>query len=359
MKKVGFLLLAIVLLTYGYQGYKVVELYTNDVVKIKSSAKLSDITEKILPVPLDTPPDTGAVKHVKRVRRDGDNLFLLSDNRLLHFDMQGKFINRIAGESNPENDVKIVDYVLNTDKHQALVVDSERNIRTFDYNGRLISNIRIDKLWNRITAFAFHDGCLWVTAESLAANYGNPESYRIEHKLYQLDLNMNEIYSMTLRTSGIKKSTMFNGLLVDELLADEQGVYAYATVSDSQHLLEDTLHIAQQKKIPLLYKDAHYGMACIYPVRKGKRYYLSTNDNRSAGDGLTFCYDDKTLTAYMLSDGFKDDFYHTGKVSDLQPMDMYNDSYCFLKSGKDIARKFSERAKNDDAPVLFIFKLST
>ena len=359
MKKVGFLLIAIILLTYGYQGYKVIELYANDVVKIKSSAKLSDITEKVLSVPLDTP-DTGVVRHVKRVRKDGDNLFILSDNRLLHFDMQGKFINRITGESNQENDIRIIDYVLNTDNHQALVIDSECNISTFDYNGRLISNVRIDKPWHRITAFAFHDGCLWVTAESLTVNYDNPESYRIEHKLYQLDLNMNEIYSIALRTSGIKKNTIFNSLWVDELLADEQGVYAYATVADSKYLLEDTLHIAQQKKIPLLYKEAQYGMACIYPVRKGKRYYLSTKDSRLVGDGgLTFCYDDKTLTAYMLSDGFKDDFYHTGKVSDLQPMDMYNDFYCFLKSGKDIARKFPERAKSDDAPVLFIFELST
>ena len=357
MKKGGFLLLAIILLIYGYQAYQVVDLYRDDVLKIKYSGKLSDITERVLSVPLETP-DSGVIRNVKHVRRDENHLFMLSDNRLLHFNMKGKFINQIASDILAENGKYIVEYVLNADNHQVLVIDSECYISTFDYYGHLINKISIDKPWHKITAITFHDGFLWATAETLVKNRENPSSFLIEHKLYQLDIYMNEIYSQALRPVNFGKNTIISSLPVDELLVDEQGVYAYSAISNKSVLLEDTIHIVQQKKIPLLYKDAPYRMACIYPVRKGTRHYLSTYYNDLTDNGFTFCYDNLKYTAYLLSDGFRDDFYKTGYVSDLQPMDSYNDSYCFIKSGKEIAKKFPERAKNNDMPVLFILKLT-
>ena len=357
MKKGCLLLLTILLLVYGYQAYQVVEIYRNDVLKIKSSGKLSEITEKVHPVPLEIP-DSGVVRDVQRVRMDENNLFMISDNRLLHFDMKGRFINQIAADINEKNGKYIVEYVLDTVNHHALVVDNECFISTFDYFGNLISRIRIEKPWHKITALAFHNGFLWATAETLVKNNDIPGSYLIEHKLYQLDMSLNEIYSLTLRKANFGRNSKLNILYVDELLADEQGVYAYSRISDTNILLEDTLNIALQKKIPYLYKDATFGMACIYPVRKGQRHYLSNYYNSLTENGFTFCYDDAKQTAYLLSDGFKDDFYKTGHVLDLQPMDMYNDSYCFLKSGKDLAKKFPERAKTNDLPVLFILKLN-
>ena len=357
MKKGCLLLLMIVLLVYGYQAYQVVDIYQDDVLKIKISGKLSDITEKLQSVPLEIP-DSGAVRNVKHVRRDGNNLFMLSDNRLLHFDMKGKFINQLARDINGENGKMIVEYVLDTINHHALVVDSERNMCTFDYSGNLISSIRINKPWHKITALAFHNGYLWATAEKLVKNNDNPDSFLIEHKLYQLDMNMNEISSQTLRMASSGSRRIFNSFCVEELLVDEQGVYAYSTISDAAILLEDTLNIVKQKKIPILYKEAQYGMACIYPVRKGKRHYLSTCYNSLADNGFTFCYDEIKQTAYMLADGFEDDFYKTGHVLDLQPMDIYNDTYCFLKSGQDIVKKFPKRSRNSDLPVLFILQLN-
>jgi len=357
MKKGGLLLLLILILVYGYQAYQVVDSYKNDVLKIKRAGKLTAITEQVIPVPLEIP-DSGAVKQVTRVRRDGDSLFMISDNRLLQFNMKGQFINQIAGDIDEENGRFIVEYVLNTHDHQVLVVDSERNINTFDYDGRLISSIRIDKPWLKISALTFHNGFLWATAETLTANKENPELFHIEHNLYQLDLNLNELFSHPLRIAGYNKNKIFNGLCVDELLVDEQGVYAYFPLSDPDKMLNDTLHIAQQKKMPFLYPNVPYGMACIYPVRTGKRYYLSTNYDPVADKSYTFCYDDSKQTAYMLTNGFTDDFYKTGQIADLQPMDIYNDYYCYLKSGQALAKTFPERAKNSDLPVLFILKLN-
>lgn len=357
MKKSCFSLLALLFLIYTYQGYKIVDTYTNDRIKIKTSGKLSDITGEILPIPLETP-DTGAIRNVQRVQKDGNNLFLLSENRLLHFDIHGKFIGRIAGEINNENETHIIAYVLNTDVNRVIVIDSRRNISQYDYDGKQISKKQIKHPWQKLTAFAFHNGYLWASAETYVKDHRQPYPVQIKHDLYQLDAEMNEMSRQTLHIADTGRESIFTGSCVSELLADEEGVYAYAPPSDTKHLLEDTLYIAEQKKYPLLYPEGHTGMACIYPVRKGIRHTVSTC-NHHTGQHFTFCYDHEKLTAYILPNGFKDDFFETGFITDFQPMDMYNKSYCFIKSGKDISKKYPERAISEDQPVLFIVNLNT
>ncbi|MDR2680115.1 MAG: 6-bladed beta-propeller [Tannerella sp.] len=354
MKKGCFLMLAIIFLTYGYQGYKVVDAYMKDGIQIKETGKLSDIAGNVLSVPLEMP-DTGVMRNIKRVRRDGDDLFMISENRLFHFDIHGNFINRIAGDM---KNAFIVEYALNTGMNRVFVIDSQRNISKYDYDGNLLSKKRIEQFRYRLTAFAFHDGHLWISAETLVKNDDYPDSFLIVHNLYQLDDNMNEISSRTLRVAAgtTGGNRFFSNTCVSELLVDENEVYAYMPPFESDGLLEDSLYIAGQEAFPLLNKNAHDGMACIYPVRKGRRYMFSTCGS-PAGNHFIFCYDKINFTAYFLSEGFKDDIFETGYISDFQPVDIYNHSYCFVKSGKDLSGKFPGRAVNDDNPVLFIVNL--
>lgn len=353
MKKGCFLLLILLFLTYTYQGYKVVDTYTNDKIKIKVSGKLSDITGSVLSVLLETP-GTGAVRQIRRVQRDGNHLFMLGDDRLLHFDIDGRFINQI----NDGNDACIAEYVLNTDANRIIVIDSRRNISHYDYGGNRISKKQIEHPWQKLTAFAFHNGYLWASAETYVTDPGQPDTIQIRHDLYQLDADMNELSRQTLRIAVTGRERLFAAPFVSELLADEEGIYAYAPPSDMKHLLGDTLYMAERKKIPLLYPEEDTGMACIYPVRKGRRHTVSTC-NSPSGEHFTFCYDHEGLTAYILPNGFKDDFFGTGYITDFQPMDMYNRSYCFLKSGKELSKKYPGRAADEDQPVLFIVNLNT
>ena len=55
--------------------------------------------------------------------------------------------------------------------------------------------------------------------------------------------------------------------------------------------------------------------------------------------------------------GFRDDFFQTGIVKDLQPFDPANQEFFFCKSGKDVNASFPEREK-DANPVLFVVKLN-
>ena len=366
MKKGGLFLLIILFLTYGYQGYKVIRIYLNDEIKVKTSGKLSDIANNVFPVQLETP-DSGVVRDIKRVQRDGNNIFLLSGQRLLHFDISGKFINQPAIEISNSNGIFIADYTLDTDNHRIIVIDSLRNICKYDYSGNLISRVKINQQWQRLSAFTYYNGYLWVSAETTEKIITEPadnniavagymaetpdkipgDNYQVIHRLYQLDCDMNEITNQRLYIADIGRNIKFNSPCIDELLVDEDGVYAYSSPADMKHILSDTLHILQYKSIPwFALTNKHQGETGVYPIRKGKRFIMSTNNNM-IDNCYTFCYDKTNNKAYVLSDGFKDDFYNTGNITDLQPMDIHNASYCFMKS----------EANNN--PVLFIVTLNT
>lgn len=355
MKKGGLLLLAIIFLTYGYQGYKTVDSYAKDRVTIKTSGKLSDIAGRVTPVPLETP-DGGALRNIRQVRKDGDDLFLLSENRLLRFDVRGKFVNRIAGDL---NDALIAAYALNTDMSQVVVIDSRRNVSRYDYAGNRLSTAGAEHPWYRLNAFAFHNGYFWAAAETLVKSDRHPGASLICRNLYRLDAGMKEVSRMTLRTvdAGRYDSIPVNPC-ISELLVDEAGVYAYSPPFESRHLLEDTLHIVRQKLFQMPDDDADNGRtACIYPVRKGTRYVISTGSGLD-GNRFTFCYDNARYTAHILTEGFRDDVFGTGYITDFQPVDVYSNSYCFVKAGKDLSGKFPERAATSDSPVLFIINLN-
>ena len=366
MKKCGLLLLITLFLTYGYQGYKIVHIYMNDEIKVKTSGKLSDIAKNVFPVPLETP-DSGIVRNIKRVQQDGDNIFLLSDKRLLHFNLSGKFISQPAMEISNNNEVYIADYTLDTDNHRVIVIDSQRKISKYDYSGNLISRAKINQQWRRISAFTYHNGYLWISAEttekitdiSTNNNYyevdgcttGSPDkksgdNYQVIHRLYQLDCDMNEISNQKLYLADIGRDIKYNSPCIDELLVDDDGIYAYSSPVDMQYIFSDTMHILQYNIIPsFALVNRHQGETGIYPVRKGNRFMMSTNHN-IVDNCYTFCFDKTKYIAYMLSEGFNDDFYNTGNITDLQPLDIHNTTYCFLKSEANI-------------PILFIVTLNS
>ena len=300
-------------------------------------------------------PDSGVVRQVRRVQIDGNHLFLIGDQRLLQFDMSGKFVRQLTSSAG-DDEVFITDYALDADHHQVIAIDSQRNICKFDYSGNLLSKTGLEQPWRRLTAFAYHRGYFWLSAEHLVPKEDMPDSYQIVHSLYQFDANMNEIASQRLHIADVGRYRMFDSYLVDELLADEYGVYAYTSPENMNDLLIDTLHIMYREELPSMHKNGYFGAACIYPVRKGKRFQIATN-YLSIDNNYTFCYDRIAHTAYVLPRGFKDDLQKTGYVVDLQPVDVCNNSYCYIKSGDSLSKKFSDKAKNNDSPVLFIVTL--
>ena len=319
MKQSGLLLLIIIFLTYGYKGYKVYDDYINDEIKIKESGLLSDISNNVTPVNLKVP-HIGDVQEIRRVQKDGNNIFLLSGDKLLHFDINGNFINNIASDISDHKETFIADYTIDNDRHHVIIIDSSRNICRYNYNGELLYKAKISHPWSKLTAFTYHNGHLWATAESIE-KHADDNSLWVVNNLYKLDMNMNEISREKLHLAEARHDILFQSLHAHELLVDEQGVYAYTPPVNMKYLLEDTLNILQRNSVPMMFRNDHYGKACLYPVRKSKHFMISTFYNTN-DDHYTFCYDNSNNTAYMLQKGFKDDLFNTGHIADLQPVEI-------------------------------------
>ena len=354
MRRNSIIFLAIFFLTYGYQGYKAFYKYINDEVKVKTSGLLSHITDNVISIPLETP-DSGAIQRIKRVQRDGNDIFLLGDRRLLHFDASGKFINQPAADICNMEGVFIVDYAIDPDTRRIIVIDSLRNYSKYDYSGNLISRAKITQPWSKLTAFTYHNGSLWATAETLEKNIDD-DSYTITNGLYELDMDMNKISCMNLRNVNVGREIILNNIRPDEILVDEEGVYVYSTPTGMEHLLNDTLFILQNHIIPTASRNEFIKSAYIYPVRKSKRYMISTY-YRTDGDCHTFCFDYSDHTAYILQEGFKDDIFNTGNIEDLQPIDNYNKSYCYIKTKAGISSGSIENRTGNT--VLYIATLKS
>jgi hypothetical protein len=321
MKHAVYILITVIFVTSGYRACNLVSEHLNDRIKIRTEGVLSDIADKVESIPLETP-DSGRVTRIRRVLKDGDNIFLISDNRLLRYDISGKFVNHVARDI-AENSEYIERYALNVAQRQVIVIDGRRNIITYSYSGELISKTALHHRWKRISALEFYSGYLWVTAETYVKTNDSDNSFRIVNNLYQIDRLMNIISETPLKTADVSKPQMLNIPFITEILAGEDGLYAYSLPYGMDCLLEDTLYILQQKKLPSLHVGETFGNKCIYSVRRGHRFFIS-------GNKFTFCYDDKNHTAYKLNEGFKDDFFNTGNVSNLHPVDIYGNTYCYF-----------------------------
>ena len=96
MKKTCLLLLLLVGIIYINEGYRII----SDDMPVKSTTKgsLSDIADEVIAIPLETKSDC-RLKYATQIKRDRNELFLVSNGQLYHFDCSGKFVNRITSIS--------------------------------------------------------------------------------------------------------------------------------------------------------------------------------------------------------------------------------------------------------------------
>lgn len=110
MKRTCILLLLLMLVTYIRERY---ELIADDApVTCALTGTLSDVADEVIAIPLET--NTRCLlSHARQIKRDGNDLFLLSKRQLYHFDCSGKFIYQITHcEQAYKNNLLVSDYVI-------------------------------------------------------------------------------------------------------------------------------------------------------------------------------------------------------------------------------------------------------
>lgn len=349
MKRTFSLLFTVFIVVYVWTGYQAIR---EGHVHSLSKGSLSDIAEEVTAIPLET----GAhcrLQKIRQIKRDGEDIFLVSDRQLYHFNSSGKFLGQITAHCPQagKRSIEVVDYVVDPIRNRLIVIGNGREVHHYDYDGQLLSlnTLPQDASWKTFGNMAYFDDRLWVTVDLV--NSGDGQVPAIEQWLYTFDLDFREIDRRKLKAADLGRMDI-DCKPNPEIGVSNGHVYVQSLTLQPTHILEDTLYLIRSNKL-----EIEDNCTTILPLRIGTRFLMSVYCDPIATDrSYTFCYDRLKTKAYNVQGGLDDNFYRTGKVPELQPMDVYNNTYCYCKSGKAVAHSFPERTDTDN-PVLFILKI--
>lgn len=335
-----------------------------------ASGKLSEIVTEIIAIPLDTTPYC-RLGSIKQVRRDGGDLFILSGGKLYHFDRSGRYINML--KSSDGSDFPVRDYVLDPVRKRLIVLGAEQAVHYFSYTGLQLARkeLRTDCSWLTLIKLSHYNDHIWITANNLVPDKNDNTITCYEKWLYKFDMDFNFLESVKLHAVDLGRPCLCGNFSPEFSVVDDK-LYAYSPSAEKDELLRDTLYLVSTNRLePTIRKHANITLfedegrtslgiqypVCMMPFRVGSRFLVSSyHANVSKDKNYLFCYDRETFRSFMLDNGFEDNFYETGLVPDLQPVDVHNEELWYSKSGKDILNSFPEREETDN-PVLFFVKL--
>jgi len=347
MRKLPLFLFSLAIVSCVYRGKTV---YTPGEFDVTDS--LSDISQIITAIPLETNLQC-QLADLKQVKQASADIFIWSGNDIYRFNRKGVFINRIIND----NHIRICNFAINPDNQHVIVLDSLNLVHTYSFDGNmlLMEDAEAGLPGQTILDIAYHDHYLWAVTSSISVDN------HFAKWLYKLDLSFRPLEGSRLAMADLGRFYL-DGYWNSELYVADKKVYVYSPISFKETILNDTLYLIssgqlnQERLFPLTGIGNEFP-AYTLPFRLGKRYILASwQTNKSESTNYLFCFDRKTNKAYNMN-GFKDDFFQTGIVKDLHPLDSYNQEYYFYKSGKEVAISFPERDENAN-PVLFFVKLN-
>ena len=196
---------------------------------------------------------------------------------------------------------------------------------------------------------AYYNNHLWTTIDLV--NSENKQAPSIEQWLYKFDLYFNEVGKRKLDVADLGRMDI-NYKTGTEIAVKDGHVYVQAPSLQPAHILTDTLYLINSNQLTITEDYAK-----ILPLQIGTRFLISTHYDPTLPErSYTFCYDQRRTKAYHVQGGLDDNFYKTGKILELQSIDLQSNTYCYYKSGKELAYSFPDLT-NKDNPVLFIVKM--
>jgi hypothetical protein len=195
---------------------------------------------------------------------------------------------------------------------------------------------------------AYYSNSLWFTVE-----YLSPEKV-FENGLLRFDLAGRGTEYFSLYDVDLGRSSLHRHF-APEFAVSENVPYVYSPFAGKDNILRDTLYLFAHEAIDR--RSRVDKPLCIYPVRINRRYLIASYcENIVNQSNFLFVFDRENRTSFDMI-GFRDDFFETGVVTDIQPLNMDGNEYYFYKTGKDVVKLFPERGEHDN-PVLFFVSLN-
>lgn len=316
---------------------------------------LSDIADEVVAVPLENVPGQAPLARPHAVREEGSELFLIDRETIYRYRKDGRFVCRVTDPA----DIRVAGYLVNPAARQLIVMGNTDDIFYYTYDGCLVEKKKLKSELpdRRLLSVAYHRGRIWSIEEALGQT-GPEDAPGLYRQVVEYDTAFRRLDARPLVQADLGRDTGLPACFFPQLaVAEDTGqLYACQPQPSPEHLLRDTLYL----------KENHRGPACgnptdrqvlLYPLRFGRRLWLSAYGSLAdAKKNYLFCYDILRHTCRLAAEGFRDNFYRTGLVCDLEPMDLAGRCYSFARSGKALAEAFPAKAASGQS-VIFLVKL--
>lgn len=346
MRKTFTILFLAIVVLYSWFGYQ--SIANQEELNCQMEGTLSEIAEEVIAIPLETNTHC-RLEQIGSIKRDKEHIFLVSNQQLYHFNREGKFLGKITNSQKP---IEVIDYVIDPTHSCLIVIGKNKEVHYYDYAGQLLAQRTLPQnaSWKTFGHLAYYNHYLWATIDLI--NTEDEHAVTVEQWLYKFDLNFREIDKRKLEAADLGRININHRPNPEISISPNGQVYVQAPSLQPSQILNDTLYLISTKQLTIT-----EGYSKILPVKIGARFLISLYHNPlSAESSYTFCYDQRKTKAYNIQGGLKDNFYMTGEIQTLQPMDIYNQIYCYYQKGDKLNQSFPKR-KVDDNPVLFIVKM--
>ncbi|MDR2970026.1 MAG: 6-bladed beta-propeller [Tannerellaceae bacterium] len=352
MKRVFVVLLFGLILLYAHEGYDTyLSAYHS---KERITGILSDIATEVTAIPLQ-PADGKTIEKARDIKKEGNDLFLISDDMLYRYNKDGRFICRITDSE----EMKVAGYLINPGNEELIVLGNTNDVFYYNYNGDLIEKKKLENELpdRRILSVSLHNNRIFSVEENC---YLNPDTQEVlvEKELVTYDTSFQRTGSRKLAFVDFGRARYITSFSQPQLCVnpDTGALYVYNPPKTDDFLLQDTLRLTfswnqyagtayERQTIPVL------------PVRPAGRFRISSSSRFDDDEmNFTFCYDTQTHAYRNIGKGFTDDYYNTGLISDLKAMDIENQTFCFTQSGEAVKEIFPDHT-HSGSTVVFIVKM--
>jgi hypothetical protein len=323
-------------------------------IKERITGILSDIAKEVTAIPLQSA-DGKTIEKVRDIKKEGNNLFLISDDILYRYYKNGRFICRITGRE----EMKVAGYLIDPVKNELIVLVNTNDVFYYSYDGNLIEKKKLENglPHRRILSMSLHNNRIFSVEEN---SYLHPDTQEIllEKELVTYDTSFQKTGSQKLTFVDFGHARYLTAFSQPQLCVnpDTGALFVYNPPKIDEFLPQDTLRLtfSWEQYVETAYKQQTIP---VVPVRPAGRFWISSS-SRFEDDGMnfTFCYDTRTHAHKKIEKGFTDDYYKTGLISDLKAMDIDNQTFCFTQSGEVVKEIFPDRDHFGNA-VVFIVKI--
>lgn len=352
MKRAFGILLLLVVLLYGKEGYD--RYLETQRLGPAFSGLLSDLAEEVIAIPLQTNDSGVVIEKAREIRKEGNELFLISNDILYRFRHSGEFVCRIT---DPE-EICVAGYVVNLANRELIVLGNRDDIFYYTFDGQLKQKKKLKSDFSNYQVKSLSMvGELIYTVEERTTLVADTQELLIEQKLVAYDMGFREVEKRQLQTVNVGRTRVMPNRQHPHIYHNKTTglVTAYAPSEDHTRLLRDTLFVyGSYSQQQMDAKRSKKALLC--PFVTGSRFWLSGyNGGAEESENYIYYYDTHHHSYHVAIGGLRDDYYKTGMVTNLSPMDSEGHLFYYCKSADEVRSSFPHHQSGN--AVVFIVQL--